>query len=361
MLFTTLSNLGTDQLNFHSENKVRLLNIISIITVGISSLYTLSYFTVLNHLGVGVINAGFTLAYALTMVFNRLHLHKPAKIWFFSILMFHLFICTNVYLTNASGFHLFYFLVPTGVFLLFELREKVDKIVLSVISVLLFFYCENTLNATPLIALSESENHFLYQSVIFFNMLEVIVVLSLFSSKIEQNEALLTKQAQTDSLTGIANRHHFFKQGTSLLLDAHSQQLHLCVALLDFDHFKSINDNHGHHNGDRCLKQITQLIKNNIRSSDLFARIGGEEFALVLPDTKLDEAKQIADKIRHLISEKNISLDNGDNVVCTISVGIYAKQQPDKDIKTLLVNADNALYQAKALGRNRVSFYQKAP
>ncbi len=359
MFFSQLIRLGTKNLNFSSATKVRLMNIVTLITVAISLSYSFNYLFILDHILVGVINLGFTLAYGATLFINKINAHKKAKIWFFCILMIHLVVCTNIYVTNASGFHLYYFLVPTGAYLLFELNEKIEKLLLSFIAVVLFFYCENTLNQSPLIVLSNEMNHILYQSVIFFNMIEVIIVLTIFSSTIEKNEATLIKQATTDSLTGIANRHLFFEKGKTLLADAHIQNSHLSVALLDFDHFKTINDNYGHPAGDICLKEITQLIKSNLRNTDLFARIGGEEFAIILPDTSLQEANNITEKIRLLIAEKEIKLDQQQPISCTVSIGICNKNQTIDKIKTLLVNADNALYQAKVQGRNRVALFSE--
>ena len=121
MRLSNLIDLGTKQQNITSANKIRLTNIISLVTVLISAGYTLNYFFILHQPFVALINTVFTLAYAITFSFVYFGAFKNAKVWFFSILMIHLLVCTNIYVTNASGFHLYYFLVPTGTFLLFEL------------------------------------------------------------------------------------------------------------------------------------------------------------------------------------------------------------------------------------------------
>lgn len=268
--------------------------------------------------------------------------------------MVHLLVCTNIYVTNASGFHLYYFLVPTGVYLLFDLKEKKEKISLSIIAVILYLYCENTLNAFPLINLSDSVNHIIYQSVILVNMIEVIVVLTIFANEIESNEAKLTRQATTDALTGIANRHCFFEQG-NLLFDASIQlQRPFSLVLLDFDYFKSINDKYGHYVGDLCLVEISKVIEAECRKQDLFARIGGEEFAIALPETTLQEANNIAEKMRIAIENHIIPVVGTANFNCTASFGITAKQSRHDSLKYLLIQADKALYLAKEQGRNRV-------
>ncbi|NMP31269.1 GGDEF domain-containing protein [Thalassotalea sp. M1531] len=355
-----LISLGTAFKPFSVANKVRMMNLIALITCVISGLYTLSYVFVLDNQIVASINALFTLAYALTLVFNHYQAFKGSKIWFFCVLMVHLLVCTNLYVTNESGFHLYYFLVPTGAFLLFELQEKKEKVLLSLTAVILYFYCENTINTTPLIELSDELNHLIYQSVILVNMLEVILVLTIFANEIEANELKLTRQATTDSLTGIANRHSFFEQGKALFSSAQSHQRPFTIVLLDFDYFKRINDQYGHFVGDLCLTEITKVVTSQCRKQDLFARIGGEEFAIILPDTTQQEANNIAEQLRLSIECHNIPIVGEQYFTCTASFGIASKSPHCKTMKDVLIHADKALYLAKELGRNRVQLYQES-
>ncbi len=358
MIFKRLKKLGTKDLSFSTATKVEIMNIVALLTVAISGCYTLNYVFILQHSLVATINAGFTLAYAVTLLFNYYGAIKAAKVWFFGVLMLQLLACTNLYVTNASGFHLYFFLVPTGAFLLFELNEKREKLLLSLLAIIGFFYCENTLNIAPLIVLSEQVNHIMYQSVIFFNMVEVIFILTLFNRQIEENELMLTKQATTDALTGIANRHYFFEQGNKRLMQAQTHQRPFSLILIDIDHFKEINDSYGHFNGDICLKEVTQLINQRCRKDDIFARIGGEEFVLTLPDTTLQEAYNIAEHLRSAIFVRTINLSENQSVHCSASFGISGKVTGHEPLKALLVNADKALYQAKTQGRNRSVIFQ---
>jgi len=358
MGISNLIDLGTDQQNMSSANKIRLTNIISLVTVLISAGYTLNYFFILHQPFVALINMGFTLAYGLTFTFVYFNAYKNAKLWFFLVLMLHLYVCTNIYATNASGFHLYYFLVPTGAFLLFELDEKLEKFTLSIISIFLMVYCENTFNSTPLIELSDAVNSLLYQSVIITNMVEVIIVITVFNNQIQLKEKKLIKQATTDSLTNVANRHCFFEQGTILLNTANHQNSPFTLILIDFDNFKKINDSYGHASGDLCLIEISNVIKNNCRNHDLFARIGGEEFIIVLPDTTAIEALNIAEQLRIAIENKIISIEDNNPITCTASFGVVTKTENKAELKTLLKQADQALYFAKEQGRNRVHQYQ---
>lgn len=349
-----LINLGTVNQPFKIANKVKMTNIIALFSIIIAALYSLNYFFILSVPHVALINLLFSLAYALTLLFNKYEAHKASKIWFFSIVMLHLIVCTNIFVTNETGFHLYFFLVPTGAFLLFELKDKAEKLLLSFISIVLFFYCENTLNLSPLIELSSEMNHLIYQSVFLFNMLEVIFVLTLFANEIEINHLKLTKQATTDSVTGVYNRHHFFEQATYNLAMANEFKRSFSIILLDFDNFKAINDTYGHHIGDLSLLETAKQISSHCRSQDCFARIGGDEFVIALADTTLHEAKVIAERIQISIEKNPIKHGNNTQLKCKVSIGICSSAGNSEQLKDLMQYADKALYQAKEQGGNRV-------
>ena len=186
-------------------------------------------------------------------------------------------------------------------------------------------------------------------------MLEVIFVLTLFANEIEINELKLTKQATTDSLTGIYNRHHFFEKATSDLAIANEFKRPFSVMLLDFDHFKKINDMHGHHIGDLSLTETANQIKSHCRNQDCFARIGGDEFVMTLADTTLHEAKIIAERIQKSLEKNLIETPQNINLKCKVSIGIGSKNDDINQLKDIMQQADKALYQAKEQGGNRVA------
>ncbi|MGJ8693124.1 MAG: GGDEF domain-containing protein [Thalassotalea sp.] len=358
MSLKSLLNLGTYNQIPSSANKIKLMNIVTLFTVVSSGLYTLNYLLILDQPVVAAINTIFTVAYLSVFVFNFLEMPRVAKTVFFALLMVHLVVCTNIYVTKETGFHLYFFLVPTGAFLLFNLDEKYEKVILSIIATLLFFYCENTVNENPLIELSDQMNHFLYQSVVFINMIEVIFVLVLFVNQIERNELKLYQQAKTDSLTKISNRHHFFEYGESQLGMASELNRPYTLVLFDLDYFKQINDKYGHSAGDECLIEITKTIKASIRQQDLFARIGGEEFVIGMPETTMNEANNITERIRIEVEKHQIVLAKEHKKFnCTASFGIASLSDTARDLKSILGNADKALYKAKEMGRNRVQMY----
>ena len=159
----------------------------------------------------------------------------------------------------------------------------------------------------------------------------------------------LEKLATTDALTGIWNRHHFERCMVAEIERAHRYGEPLSLLLLDIDHFKAINDRHGHQLGDRVLVEISRRLGRQMRDTDLLARWGGEEFVAVLPHTSAMAAGALAERIRRLIPTMGIP---GVGAV-TISVGV-AQLQPDDDLDSLFQRVDRTLYRAEEGGRDRV-------
>ena len=162
-------------------------------------------------------------------------------------------------------------------------------------------------------------------------------------------EEELNRLAITDPLTGVWNRRHGEDLFTADLLEARRYGPAMCLLMLDIDHFKTINDTHGHQVGDRVLVELCQRLTGNLRTSDVLARWGGEEFVIVMRHCTLADAIPLADKIRHLIADTPFD----DVGTVTVSIGA-AELHPDDDLPSWLDRADKAMYQAKATGRNRV-------
>ena len=154
------------------------------------------------------------------------------------------------------------------------------------------------------------------------------------------------REAMTDALTGLMNRRAFLQNPMS------SVPTGTALVVMDLDHFKRINDRFGHDSGDRVLKAFADLILENIRSGDLAARIGGEEFCILLPNSTQRASATIAEQIRAKIEEMRTPTYAG-SIRTTVSGGI-AYSRGDESIQSLLIRADEALYEAKADGRNRI-------
>ena len=164
-------------------------------------------------------------------------------------------------------------------------------------------------------------------------------------------EALKTL-ATTDSLTGIYNRHKFEILYESQIEKQKVDNSSLSLLLIDIDHFKRINDNCGHNIGDSILIEFCMLIKSAIRTTDIFARWGGEEFIILLPNTNATNAMIIANKLKNLVSSYSFTQINK----VTVSIGISVYDQSDA-LESFIKKADTSLYKAKNLGRNRVELF----
>jgi len=169
------------------------------------------------------------------------------------------------------------------------------------------------------------------------------------NSLLDERSKKLEEKTKTDSLTGAFNREGIEEAIRIGLWEWRSQKKPLSLILIDIDHFKKINDEHGHAIGDYVLSTLSNIVKQHIRTNDLFARWGGEEFVLVCRNTKIEQASLIAEKIRELIE----SFEFNNNIKVTASFGV-ATLNANETLEQLFSNADKALYQAKDEGRNRV-------
>lgn len=163
----------------------------------------------------------------------------------------------------------------------------------------------------------------------------------------------LKELAAKDSLTGILNRGSFFESAQHFLVFSQRQKTSSSFILIDLDHFKMINDTYGHFIGDKVLVHFTHTIQTFLRKSDLFGRIGGEEFAIFLSDTGNDGAFQLADKIRRAVSSSTLDVD-GKTITYTVSLGVASSEPEDSSVDQLFKRADLKLYEAKDKGRDRV-------
>jgi diguanylate cyclase (GGDEF)-like protein/PAS domain S-box-containing protein len=168
--------------------------------------------------------------------------------------------------------------------------------------------------------------------------------------ELEQEMKLL---ATTDALTGASNRHQFFSLGGVEVQRAKRYDLPLTVLMLDIDYFKSINDTYGHAAGDQVLMALSGSVSSLLRAPDIFGRLGGEEFAVILPQTGIEEGAEVAERLRTALA--GLRVDVGDETVAfTVSMGLTQVRAGDKTVEEVLNRADEALYKAKRMGRNRV-------
>ncbi|NOT27312.1 MAG: diguanylate cyclase [Acidobacteria bacterium] len=162
----------------------------------------------------------------------------------------------------------------------------------------------------------------------------------------------LRAAAMHDSLTGLLNRRAFFEIFEKEVSRAKRQQLSLGILMVDLDHFKQVNDQHGHLAGDAVLREAARRLRRRVRATDVVGRYGGEEFVVALPGSDLKQAVSIAEEFRHCIASEPFEVPSG-RLTMTTSVGVVTTWDM-AEAEHLLKTADEALYRAKAAGRNRV-------
>lgn len=187
-----------------------------------------------------------------------------------------------------------------------------------------------------------------------------IVMIATDISDKKDAESRLTKMskelfllATTDALTNVYNRRHFMEQALIEQIRCQREKAGYALLMLDLDSFKAINDHYGHACGDTVLKSIAETIKRELRTYDLLGRIGGEEFAILLPNTDKSSALAISQRIR--ISVESLKIEfNKHALKATVSIGVSLDINANKDLEEMFLSADKLLYQAKESGRNKV-------
>ena len=202
----------------------------------------------------------------------------------------------------------------------------------------------------------------LFGSILAFSLIVFIAIIIVrdtnrYIIERKQAEEKLKYMATHDPLTKLNNRNELIRYLKNETLRASRYKHDLSVFMLDIDYFKSINDTHGHLNGDEVLYTFANILQNSIRNSDYVARYGGEEFFIILPETSLTKAKELAERLRSKIAEYQFPISDGKVLSLTTSIGIATFPEHAQTGEKLLEAADSAVYAAKKAGRNQVKYY----
>lgn len=188
--------------------------------------------------------------------------------------------------------------------------------------------------------------------VVLLLLAEAIFVVVPTARRLARVEDELTEMATTDPLTGAQNRRSLFGAAQGLMRLAARARRPVSAIIFDIDHFKKVNDEHGHAVGDEAIKHVVTIANEVVRDSDLFGRIGGEEFVVICPETSADGGLQVAEKIREAIAAAPVPLEEGE-LALTVSVGVHGGLPSRQDrAEDFVAQADEALYEAKRSGRN---------
>ncbi len=164
-----------------------------------------------------------------------------------------------------------------------------------------------------------------------------------------------------DYLTGLHNRRYLFEAGRQMLARTRRRESGLACAMLDIDFFKRVNDTYGHDSGDRVLRELGKILRDEFREGDICARFGGEEFCVLVGECLATEAEEIFERLRVRIAGHRFVTTTGQNIPVTVSIGVCLEAAPGRELEAILKIADTALYEAKNSGRNRVVCQAAAP
>lgn len=250
-------------------------------------------------------------------------------------------------MTYGIGGFMFFFLVPLVLFQGFSLR----------VNLAYTFLAAALPQAYALAGLAHGFEHARYAVLIWPAAFCTGCAQAAFARNYQErylSERRLEQASNTDALTGVSNRRHFMP----ILARERSRcrRFHhpLCLLMLDIDQFKRVNDTFGHPTGDQVIRKVAETCRSVSRGSDVVARLGGEEFAVLLPEASLAGALAYAERIREDVEALAVTAPGHREARCTVSIGVAASRPEDRTEEDLLQRADEALYRAKGTGRNRV-------
>ncbi|EPR12940.1 diguanylate cyclase [Ruminiclostridium papyrosolvens] len=244
-------------------------------------------------------------------------------------------------------------LVTVGISLIFKTRRPLGKkwlvstIYMTIVSCGVYFYIFQK-NISILFAIypyfilgTFVVSYTVYKYMIYLNNMSLLFI-------------KLKEESTKDYLTGLNNVREFNKLFRLVIEKAVSTNQKFSLLLIDIDFFKKINDTHGHQAGDKVLKEIGKILRQNCRADDKISRNGGEEFSILLENASNSKAIEIAERIRKIIAENEFEISYGRNINITVSIGISSYPETVTDITQIIERADDALYKAKRTGRNLV-------
>ena len=308
----------------------------------------------------------------LCMLFNHYRHYQAARYGLLTVWWITFTVYSMVY---GSAVRFDQYLIVIMVLPLAIFHRARDIVTGSGISVILFTTCQVYYRYyDPLIHTPDAYAPVRYGVHTAFMLATLLGIFYYFKKQNEYNENLIRREiktridtekrlkeardraeklARTDFLTGLDNRRAFFDKADIFLAQAQRQNQFVSVIMMDLDHFKQINDTHGHAAGDAVLIAMAEILRNIVRKSDPVARIGGEEFAVLMPQTPVEEATMLAERLRSAVEKEKVYY-NSISIQFTLSLGVVGCEDGSVSIDSLMTAADHALYRAKEAGRNRV-------
>ena len=306
--------------------------------------------------GLVALNAGFALSYLVTMLLARLGRQLGAALLLLGTAMVQV-LASTAWVGWESGLHLYLLLAAQLVFMVFTQRQRLLRWVVAGVALAVFLVAQFTLpSSTAMVEMADVilNTMFSINALLVASMLFILAAYSHYRAEKAQEEASESAAraeylANTDALTGLATRRPVMER-LEVLSQAGSQEY--CLAVADLDHFKEINDAHGHGCGDAALAEVGARLRSSLRVSDSVGRWGGEEFIFVLPDASLSDAVIMMERVRSRVGATAIPCGDHEHAI-TVSIGLTSGDDGGTPHHAIM-RADTALYEAKSAGRDRV-------
>lgn len=336
----------SDKLDIGTKNTFLIMEVI----VYVLSCWILVDIFILKAMDVAL-QGGLLLSIFLTVfILLKKKRYFLAKCWLITLSFFQLFISIYVSFGVENGVSsILYLMIPQAT-MIFDFKNKKEKnmIIMTFVATTVFMIVTilqlDSYNEM-IIMLSTAITIIIAFSVVFYN----------YTRELGKAFGELNYIASRDGLTGIYNRRAFSEMGESKF--AEGVEHPFALAIFDIDGFKKVNDSWGHPAGDMVLNYISCTVKNSIRTKDFFARIGGEEFAVILDDVDLRSSVAVMEKVRVLIENLRIPVNDKETISITVSVGISMFRSNYKNFDEIFLQADEALYIAKNSGKNQIKAF----
>jgi len=264
----------------------------------------------------------------------------------------------------STGFNFYYILVPVASFLIFNYANKYERFIAisaSFLAAILYTLSEQFIISNALFYPPHAVMHLFGTITIVTTLFSMILVFILYSKELGILHLELKQLANTDGLTRILNRRAFYDRAVDIFHLAKKYDRTFSLILIDIDHFKLVNDTYGHPAGDHILIELSDLITSKTRKEDLFCRYGGEEFALLIKQTKASDSYAMCNQLLKYVRNHPFVINDKVTINITISIGMVQFYKDFPNLDMMIKSVDKALYNAKDKGRDCVIMWEKNP
>ena len=348
-----LLTAGGHDLKASSKRRLRMVNFASLVSSCTATLYTIFFF-VINAPEVAI--QQFLLALIGLSIFfmNLLGLRLLAKHTIMWFLAADILIITSA-VGHASLSHLYLLPSCVLVWMIFPIERRKEATFFTLLIMVSFLLCEFVVRDLQVLG---DKAPIILTVMRYCNVIGsfsiVGMLLYVFASVVRQAEFQLREMADTDVMTGAKNRRHFEKSLKQHFEHHQEHQTAQSLVMMDIDHFKRVNDTWGHDAGDEVIRQVATIVQAELREEDDFARVGGEEFCVLLHGVQEVQALKIAERFRANVEKLCIQLTDDIDINVTISLGVTEILPDDSSMQEAWKRADQALYRSKNMGRNQV-------